>query len=84
MGNLCKPSSSIENFHKIVTVLCRRCIQVGLKPYMSEVSSGYMAEAVKPLLVLEKERDQEAVAACLEQFACNMRRHILCLEHKTQ
>ena len=57
---------------------------MGLKPYMSEVSSGYMAEAVKPLLVLEKVRDQEAVAACLDQFSSNMRRHILCLEHKIQ
>ena len=33
-----------------------RCIEAGLKPYMTDDSSKFIIEAVKPLLVLEKVR----------------------------
>ena len=61
-----------------------RCIEAGLKPFMNKVSSGFIAEAVKPLMVLEKDKDRELVESCVELFSSNMRRHLLCLETKSQ
>ena len=43
----------------------------------------FPAEARKPLLVLEKDKDIELVESCLSQFCSNMKRHILCLESKS-
>ena len=60
-----------------------RCIEASLKPYMNSTSDGYVAEARKPLLVLEKEKDNELVEKCLQQFCSNMRRHIQCFETKS-
>jgi len=60
-----------------------KCIEAGLKPYMNETSAGFISEAVKPLLVLEKDKDVELVDHCLEQFCSNMKRHLQCLESKT-
>ena len=34
-----------------------RCVEASLKPYMNDSSANYMAEAVRPLLELEKEKD---------------------------
>ena len=50
---------------------------------MNSSSSGFISEAVKPLLVLEKDKDVELVDYCLEQFCSNMKRHLQCLESKT-
>ena len=47
-------------------------------------SAGFIAEAVKPLLVLEKDKDQELVESCVALFSSNMRRHLLCLETKAK
>jgi len=58
-----------------------KCIEAGLKPYLTEDSSKFILEAVKPLLVLEKEKDVELVNACLETFCSNMKRHMQCLQH---
>jgi len=60
-----------------------KCIEAGLKPFMNETSAGFISEAVKPLLVLEKDKDVELVDHCLEQFCSNMKRHLQCLESKT-
>ena len=65
-------------------VLLLRCIEAGLKPFMNKVSAGFFAEAVKPLLVLEKDKDRELVESCVELFSSNMRRHLLCLETKAK
>ena len=54
-----------------------------MKPYMNPTSDGYVAEATKPLLVLEKDKDNELVEKCLQQFCSNMRRHIQCFESKS-
>ena len=50
---------------------------------MNPTSDGYVAEATKPLLVLEKEKDNELVEKCLQMFCSNMRRHIQCFESKS-
>ena len=50
---------------------------------MNPTSDGYVAEATKPLLVLEKDKDNELVEKCLQQFCSNMRRHIQCFESKS-
>jgi len=60
-----------------------KCIEASLKPYMNTTSEGYITEATKPLLVLEKEKDNELVEKCLQQFTSNMRRHIQCFEPKS-
>jgi len=61
-----------------------KCIQASLKPYMTAASLGFVAEAQKPLLVLEKEKDLELVERCAAQFCKEMRRHIQCFEPKSQ
>jgi len=58
-----------------------KCIEAGLKPYMTDDSSKFIIEAVKPLLVLEKDKDIELVNSCLETFCSNMKRHMQCLQH---
>ena len=39
-----------------------RCLAAALKPFLAPSSSAFLAEAQKPLLVLEKEADLELVA----------------------
>ena len=51
---------------------------------MTAASLGFVAEAQKPLLVLEKEKDLELVERCAAQFCKEMRRHIQCFEPKSQ
>jgi len=60
-----------------------KCIELSLKPYMNPVSEGYVGEARKPLLVLEKDKDMELVENCIQQFSTTMRRHIQCFENKS-
>merc|ERR1712113_404081 len=60
-----------------------KCIEASLKPYMNKTSEGFVAEARKPLLVLEKDKDIELVESCLTQFRSHMKRHILCLQFKS-
>jgi len=60
-----------------------KCIEQSLKPYMDSASMGFIAEARKPLLVLEKEKDVELVEQCLQQFSSSMRRHIQCFHPKS-
>ena len=43
-------------------------------------SDGYVAEATRPLLVLEKNNDNELVEICLQQFCSNMHRNIQCFD----
>ena len=57
-----------------------KCIEASLKPYTNPTSDGYVAEATKPLLVLEKDKYNELVEICLQQFCSNMRRNIQCFE----
>ena len=64
-------------------IISLRCIEASLKPYMNDTSEGFVAEATKPLLVLEKDKDNELVEKCLQQFRSNMRRHIQCFENKS-
>ena len=45
---------------------------------MNKVSAGFIAEAVKPLLVLEKDKDRELVESCVELFSSNIQRHLIC------
>jgi len=59
-----------------------KCISVCLKPFLTSTSSGYLREAQKPLLVLEKASDQELVTRCTTAFTRDMRRHIQCFEVK--
>lgn len=59
-----------------------KCISVCLKPFLTPTSSGYLREAQKPLLVLEKASDQELVTRCTTAFTRDMRRHIQCFEVK--
>lgn len=60
-----------------------RCLAAALKPFLAPSSSAFLAEAQKPLLVLEKEADLELVARCLATFQRDMRRHMQCFEAKT-
>jgi len=60
-----------------------KCIELSLKPYMGEASIGFIAEAKKPLMVLERENDVELVEKCLQQFSSNMKKHIQCFYPKT-
>jgi len=59
-----------------------KCIEAGLKPYINKESMKFLAEAVKPLLVLEKDKDKDLVTFCVEQFCSNMKRHLQCLSKK--
>jgi len=59
-----------------------KCISVCLKPFLTPTSTGYLREAQKPLLVLEKASDQELVTRCTTAFTRDMRRHIQCFEVK--
>jgi hypothetical protein len=78
---------TIDNDNLTVTsisLIISRCIEAGLKPFLNKVSAGFIAEAVKPLLVLEKDKDRELVESCVALFSSNMRRHLLCLETKAK
>jgi len=60
-----------------------RCVEASLKPYMNDSSHNYMAEAVRPLLELEKEKDVLLVQECVREFESSMRRHIQCFTAKS-
>ena len=49
-----------------------KCITAALKPFLTPTSSGFLQEAQKPLLVLEKPQDQVTLVKPLSWFSMNV------------